>query len=764
MTWKDLKRVTISKGQGQNITCDRCHKKLPNYRTWYYEYRDECKRLRFCRDCYNSFLPKINDPPTTENVQEKKSEKPLFDYDENEGQRTMINEQIERTSFCRVGDSLGTQKWIYRLADIEDGVLTTPFINEEAPKIFDNRTRLFWRNGPSTDGAFGVWDWVAIPNKKNPDTDYIETDYTESVQVIEIFEIPEIATLDKLVNRLSAGIPVLPVSPKVFFCFQNIRGLLTGVLCDSSDIRVSGNQTILSEETQSLPAYDINLYDTLSLEGRLFYKRLSIEGPEKKILVKEPVNIVRDIIIRRTSWSAVKPLGVTKKTWRSIRELIEETPAETIYQEVASACHCNDEEAKTYVSRFVDNVESYISQDNYDSEVLVSVLEGHPAIMQKCESIVSERWKATHVEEIGTAKKELNAIVTDIEEKQSELRTIEERLRASENRLAQVNNNITDQEKLADSVSEKVKRKITEARSDAASFIAEMAFVSPPGSGKQVEASINERAALCPGDDLDPKSLETNRDWKETIETLRLELTEAGVAEEHSTGLASFLYAAFINRTPILLAGPYGGSIADAFSSALFGKTAEKLDCSAPYHSEIYKEINESTDAVITVSNALRNDWITHIPELLTTEKFFFIVHPFSEDLLIEPRSLFAYTMPVFTELLVDAVPSGHYVGAKKSHDYKEYQSKKAKPLYEKLLKSLGCGMLVRSRIQKVLTDFHELMGSESADLDCLYTVFPYASVTHPLRAEMIELISSEMKISVGLVSDLKNFMGVSNE
>ena len=120
--------------------------------------------------------------------------------------------------------------------------------------------------------------------------------------------------------------------------------------------------------------------------------------------------------------------------------------------------------------------------------------------------------------------------------------------------------------------------------------------------------------------------------------------------------------------------------------------------------------------------------------------------------------------MPVFTELLVDAVPSGHYVGAKMSHDYKEYQSKKAKPLYEKLLKSLGCGMLVRSRIQKVLTDFHELMGSESADLDCLYSVFPYAFVTYPSRTEMIELISSEMKISGGLVSDLKNFMGVGNE
>ena len=453
----------------------------------------------------------------------------------------MINEQIERTSFCRVGDSLSTQKWIYRLADIENGVLTTPFINKEAPKIFDNRTRLFWRNGPSTDGEFGVWDWSAVPNKSNPDTDYIETDYTESVQVIEIFEIPEIATLDKLVNRLSAGISVLPVSPKVFFCFRDTRDRLNGVLCDSSDISITGNQTILSEEAQSLPAYDINLRDTISLEGRLFYKRLSIEGPERRVLVKEPVNIVRDIIIRRTSWSAVKPLGVTKKTWRSIRELIEETPAETIYQEVASACHCNDEEARTYVSRFVDNVESYISQDNYDSEVLVSVLEGHPAIMQKCESVVSERWKATHEEEIETAKKELNAIVTDIEEKQSELRTIEERLRASENRLAQVNKNITDQEKLADSVSEKVKRKIAEARSDAASFIAEMAFVSSPGSGKQVEASIKERAVLCPGDDLDPKSLETNRDWKETIETLRLELTEAGGAEEHSTGLASLL-------------------------------------------------------------------------------------------------------------------------------------------------------------------------------------------------------------------------------
>ena len=84
--------------------------------------------------------------------------------------------------------------------------------------------------------------------------------------------------------------------------------------------------------------------------------------------------------------------------------------------------------------------------------------------------------------------------------------------------------------------------------------------------------------------------------------------------------------------------------------------------------------------------------------------------------------------------------------------------------MYEKLLKSLGCGMLVRSRIQKVLTDFHELMGSESGDLDCLYTVFPYAFVTYPLRAELIELISSEMKINGGLISDLKDFMGVSNE
>ena len=676
----------------------------------------------------------------------------------------MIDNSVERTSFCRVGDSLSSSKWIYRLADIENGVLNIPFINEDAPKSFDNRTRLYWRNGPSNDGAFGVWDWSAVPNKSNPDSDYIETDYVESIQVVEVIEIPGVVTIDKLVEKLSDGVPVMPVSQKVFFCFRNSQGTLTGVLCAGPEMNSNDGQTIISNETQSLPVYEINWRDTLSLEGKMFYKRLSFEGYEKRILVKEPIDIVRNIIIKRTSWSAVKPLGVTKKTWRSIRELIEETPADTIYQEVASACHCNEEEAKAYVSRFIDNVEGYISQDNYDSEILVSILEGHPALLQKCESIVSERWSSTHREEIENAKKELDAIITDAKKKKSELDAYSEKIASSEGRLVLLSEEIDKQEKLAESVSEKVKSKIAEAQSDAASFIAEMAFLTSSGSSIRVESPEKEMPMLCSGNDLEPESVEISSDWKDAIETLRLELTEAGVAEKHSAGLASLLYAAFLNHIPVLLAGPNGSSIADAFSSSLFGKTAGKLDCSAPYHSYISKKINESDDSVITISNALRNDWITHLPELLSAEKFFFIIHPFSEDLLIEPRSLLSYVMPIFTELLVDSIATGNFVGAKKSQDYKEYQGKKTKPLYEKMLKSFGCGMLVRSRIQTVLTAFHEMMGSESADLDCLYVIFPCAFVAYPSHTEMVERFSNEMKISADLVNELKNYIGIGDE
>ena len=674
----------------------------------------------------------------------------------------MIDYSVERTSFCRVGDYSGSSKWIYRLADIENGILSLPIIVEDAPKSFDNRNRLYWRNGPSSVGAFGVWDWSAIPNKNNPDTDYVETNYLENIQVTEIIEVPGATSVGELVHMLSIGVPVQSVSPSTFFCYRNTRDTLIGVLCIGTETTINNGKTLISEETQSLPVYEIKLRDAINLEGKTFYKRLSFEGDSERILVKEPVDIIRDIILKRTTWSAVKPFGVTKKEWRSIRDLIVETPIDTIYQEIASACHCSEADAKEYVDRFIENIESYIDDDSYDNQVLVSMLERHSALRKKCEDIVSEQWEDSHRKKIESAQKELDAIISDTGKKQAELESYNESVSALLEKISLLKHDAEEQEKLAASVTERVRERIANAKSDAASFISEMAFLMPTGNKY---ADNPERGTIFKqGTELDLENLEICNNWKETIETLSLELIEAGVAEKLSHSLASLLYSAFINHVPVLLAGPNGDSIADAFSASLFGRTAGRIDCSTSYDIKFASQFFDSDDPVITITNALRNDWITHIPEMLNSDKFIFIVHPFAEDLLIEPKSLYAYVMPVLTEFLIDNVPTRNFVGAKRAANYSEFEGKKGKPLYEKMLKSFGFGMLVRLRMQKMMADFHGILESENADYDCLYLVFPYAYSTCLSRSEMIEHISVEMNISHDLVVELKNYMGIRDE
>ena len=71
----------------------------------------------------------------------------------------MADSLIERISLCRVSmtkdkDDKDTLRLI-RLADVEDGILKE-FHPSNGNKLFDNRDRLFWRNGPDVIGSFGI--------------------------------------------------------------------------------------------------------------------------------------------------------------------------------------------------------------------------------------------------------------------------------------------------------------------------------------------------------------------------------------------------------------------------------------------------------------------------------------------------------------------------------------------------------------------------------------------------------------------------------
>ena len=663
-------------------------------------------------------------------------------------------------SLCRVSRRPDyPEPWLIRLADVEDDTLKVFQQDREQPKLFDNRDRLFWRNGPDNNGAFGIWEWSAVPNLdvSSRQKDHIKTKYVKDMQAVEVIEILSAPTIGSLLDTIvNEGLIIVPVSNSMLLCPRANSNKYEGVLCTRREFSLEDGHFRLEDSVFSLPLYSFTSEDTISLDGKVFYKKLDCGEPVRKILVKEPLEIVRNIILRRTSWSAVKTQGITKSTWRIICGLIAGLPADSVYEEVASVCQCSEERAKIYIDRFLSQAEKYIGHEDYDSSVMAAVIENNSGLRAKIEGIVSERWHEEHKEAIIKAEKEIEALTSEIKTKTDELNARKSELSSAEAMLEDIKERIQAQEQLAEDISVKVKSRISEARKDAADFIAEMAFTAQP--------TPQTPAFYSAGRDYVSDDADCNDSWKGAVETLSLELREAGVAEQYTLGFSAFLYSAYINHFPTLLAGPNGESISDAFSVSLFGKTAGVADCSVPYSPGV--EIG--TDDVFMVKHVFRNEWIAHIAELQKFKGYHFIIHPFTEDLFIEPKSLFSYALPVFTELIVDSLPAGNYIGAKRSQNYEEYKPQKPEAKYDKLLKSLGFTSYARNRLQAVITDFHALMASvnapENTDFDCLFAVFPYALITCRDKSALPGKISGSMRITSGLNRELSAFMGIDDE
>ncbi len=668
----------------------------------------------------------------------------------------MAGSLIERISLCRVSitkdkDDKNTL-WLIRKADIEDGILKE-FHPVSGNKIFDNRDRLFWRNGSDINGAFGIWKWSAVPNENNPAKDYVEANYVEDVQPLEIIRIPSVMTIEKLSEVMtSSGLDIAPVSKRFLLCPQNTASLeYSGLLCSDKDFSADNGRFVLKDSVYNLPLYSFSSGDTITIDGKIFYMSLECGEPLRIELIKHPMEIVRGIILQRILPSKVKALNlpeITKSKWKYIRAFITGMPVNSIYQEIQSTCLCSEDEARDYADSFFSQAEKYIDDEDYDG-IISSILENCPEIRGKLESAIYENWHIGNQEKINEAEKKIEALTDELDSKKNELSSVKATLEELQKR-------IQSQEQLAEDVCMKVQQRISDARKDAANFIAEMSFMNPNRENLALTPIF-----YSPGKDCDSDDIEYADNWQQLLDSLAGELNQAGVAGKYARKFSAFLYSAYIHHVPILMAGPNGEDIADAFSVSLFGKTAGVADCSVSYFPGFGCDITAGNDDVFIVKHVFRSEWITHIPDFQKIG-WHFIVHPFAEDLVIEPKSLFTYSLPVFTELIIDSPPKGDYTAAKCSESYKEYQPKKPGAIHNSLLKSLGFTPYAGLKVQAVLDVFHRLTSSEEdKDSDCLFALFPYAFLTYSKRDSLLEKFSG---ISSELRKELSAFMGEHDE
>jgi hypothetical protein len=658
------------------------------------------------------------------------------------------DKNLPYTSLCCVGMPSGNSLELFRIADIVDGLIQTQR-QDGSPQ----RDILYTKDRSKQKNQVGIWAWRTEPNYNPGRLDYIVSEFLPAHTPVQIIVIPDCRTVEDLKACLCQGIAYAPDGERTLYAVT-ADGEYTGLLCGRADITEKNGIVTLKPSVTKLPLYKFHEQEIIKVREWSFFYRIHLGVPMKLLQIRDPLETVKELVLQRSPIAKLKDWGTIREA-RGFRSFLQGLPATDFLQEIAELCSCSLEEAKNYVNEFIQHAEEYLQGTDVESTLLCTALECSSALTEKCRALNEEKWRLEHALLLKQVQEELTK-VTDETQQQRELhdRLVMEQQRMKE-RQDTLTAEIAQQEQLAADVEGQVAARITMAREKAADFICEMAFHSPAAVTLPTPASQNR---FVPGKKLDTDIREHHEAY-DAVCTLQDELEEAGVIERCASMLAAFLYTAHILHTPLLLAGPNGRDIADAVSAALFGRTASVFRCESAYDPSAVEEYMVEGSQVITLLDPINTRWISHIPELTTgRDKLILAVHPFAEDLLIEPRGLYNYVVPVLTELFVDRPASGKYVGGCFGADFREYEcAKPQKKLH--LARKLPMPAMLRNWLQQMLADMKAILGKDIPDFDVLFAALPYAYVTG--QTDMIlEGIEDGGGLSKDTQTLLRTFLG----
>jgi predicted nucleic acid-binding Zn-ribbon protein len=141
------------------------------------------------------------------------------------------------------------------------------------------------------------------------------------------------------------------------------------------------------------------------------------------------------------------------------------------------------------------------------------------------------------------------------------------------------------------------------------------------------------------------------------LELLRDNLAEAGVgADESRKSLSAFLLSAYLMKNPLIIAGYGAVELVDSLSASLKNHMADR----------VYYTNNPATicacdsDSIIAVY-----DGLSAIDKILDLagDRYVCFICTTSEELQIEPRSIYNYALPLFTEYFISKKITGAYDG-----------------------------------------------------------------------------------------------------
>lgn len=659
-------------------------------------------------------------------------------------------------SLCRV--EMRERIWLKRLADYNGDTLYAFDADPNLPKSFDNRDRLYQKDGPKEIGAIGVWDWQTTPTYDDPEKDYVESRFCQFINPVEVIIFPGRQKVETLVEGLKAGVNVSLSAQRALLSVHLGDGTFAGLLVNSSQLVNISDKVTLTENTYSLQLYQFKPQMLIQIEDRWYFRKTNLGPARETIAIADPLDVVRRELLSRLTWQKAKEQGFIKRDWNDVKELIQSVNTADFEQDVMKSCGCSQEEARNYISDFIMKAEQYIRADDLDSRLLKNVAMQHTELRTKCMELLTEQWQLDYNKQRTEAEQVQSSLLKEITELERKKDALSSEYAAIQLELDSADERIEEKKKLANEVERMVTEKIAAARSDAASFLAEMAFWSPtvPERPSEQREKRAKRSSICFGTVLQEDEVEELHTWKEVLDALGDNLEAAGVAQSYRSALGTYLYSCFLNRTPVLLAGPFGREIADAFSLVLTGKTADYLDCSLCTYRRGMGDIQLLSSSVLVIDHPFEKEWAEHIPELSTLPNcFVMFTHPFREDLLIEPVGMMNYMIPILTELVIDHAPQKDYFSCCLSSLFLDFQQERTVAFHRRILKRIHVNSYITGKICRILTDYHGMSGDQNADHDCLLCLAPLAYLTEHADTLVEELRKTDSK-SLPVSSDAR--------
>ena len=380
--------------------------------------------------------------------------------------------RYQHISVGTISHDMSGQIWINRLADIVDGEIT-PFRSDDyIPKVFDNRDRLFWKDGPDENGNIGVWGWRADPRDTDPSKDYVISEYLKFARVTEIIEFQNCHSISDITKIITEKFSLSPSSEKMLLTCTTANGLKEGLLCNSSDFEIIGGEARLLSSVFTLRKYVFKNSDCIQIADKRIFRCINLGTPQGIVRPRTPFEVIKKLLINRISVPILREKGLTKKEAQKCLGYLKEIPEDTIIQEFMDVYDCNESEAEEYVNSFIEHAESYLTDDDFDLNILSAALERNTELVYKCKKALKEEWEAEYSETINDLNSKLKEVENSIKENTESC----EKLQQRKEELIQ---EVEEKENLAIDVESRISKRILDAKNNAADFISQMAFVDP---------------------------------------------------------------------------------------------------------------------------------------------------------------------------------------------------------------------------------------------------------------------------------------------